>query len=124
MKLGKALAIVVQIAASQRGSPALAEALTVLRALAAADLKPLDDCIDDLDWRDLGARLPRGPAFRPRRLARALRRASVAALPAIPSIDHRATRDEAKRALRAVAIIERFAAAVGPRPATGAANAA
>ncbi len=124
MKLGKALAIVVQIAASQRGSPALTASLAVLRALAAADPKLLDDRIEDLDCRELGARLPRGPGFQPRRLARALLRASGAALPAIPSIDHRATRDEAKRALRAVAIIERFAAAMESRRIANAATAA
>mgnify|MGYP000420098562 CR=1 FL=1 len=124
MKLGKALAIVVQIATSQRGSPALAESLAVLRALAAADLNLLDDRIEDIDRRELAARLPRGPGFQPRRLARALLHASDAALPAIPSIDHRATREEAKRALRAVAVIERFAAAMGPRRVAGAATAA
>lgn len=121
MKLGKALTIVVQIAASQRGSPALTEALAVLRALGEADLKLLDDRIEDLDGRELAARLPRLPGLQPRRLARALLRASDAALPAIPPIDLRATRDEAKRALRAVAIIERFAAAVEPRRMTNAA---
>ena len=115
MKLGKALAIVIEVATDQRVSPPLMEALATLRALVAADAELLRHRIDDLDHREIGARLPRGPGFRPRRLARALLCASDAALPAIPPIDQRATRGVAKRALRAVAIIERLAAAMGAR---------
>ena len=124
MKLGTALTIVIDVAADQRGSPSLIAALATLRALAAADAELLRRRIDALDRREIGALLPPGPGFSPRRLARALLRASEAALPAIPPIDRRATRDAAKRALRAVAIIERFAAAMTVRAPASTASAA
>ena len=124
MKLCKALAIVTRLAAARRDSPPLAEALAIMRALAAAETKLLDGDVDALDRACLAARLPRRPGLEPRQVARALRRASDAALSFIPPIDRRATRDDSKRALRAVAIVERFAATLDPRQATTAADAA
>lgn len=124
VKLCKALAIVTRLAAAQRDSPPLAEALVILHELAAAEAKLLDGDVDALDRACLAARLPRRPGLEPSQIARALRRASDAALSFIPPIDRRTTRDDSKRALRAVAIVERFAAALDPRPAAAAASAA
>ncbi len=114
MRMAKALRIVIETAMPRCDDGALAP-LHALAAQAPPLLAlPIEECAGApvIDT----ALPPDMPTYR-RALADALRLACDAALARIPPIDHRPTRSRAKRALRAVAAIERLADALQDRRA-------
>lgn len=115
MRMAKALRIVIETAAPRCDDRVLAP-LHALAAQASPLLRlPVEDCagapVVAVSALLHGTPVPHGA------LAAALRDACRSALAHIPPIDHRSTRSRAKRALRAVAAIERLADALQDRRA-------
>jgi hypothetical protein len=111
MRMGKAIRIVIETAAPRCDDAALRR----LRVFVDAPTPLLELSIEDCDERAVLEGLGTPSAATRRALATTLQRCCTAALSRIPPIDQRATRSQAKQALRAVAALERLAVTIaGP----------